>query len=173
MKNFITHPFSVIIIAAVVLTLAYLVNAQIRETGTILPPDKNAARFTTEASPLDKVMELQHQASDFPNSSASDETIGTFYVWSANMGESGLNIVTAAPRLIEDDELLYRTPNEFWKKDGQLGPHNEELLHNEVEAVLLAPGITPTKGTALVVHRHELGFLYGTPISEEEVFALN
>lgn len=175
MKRFVMNPICVVVLVVAGLSLAYLANVQFNKTGTFWPPQN--ARFTEEPSPLDKVMDLQHEASatGFPYGASNAEIIGTFYVWSANMGsENGLNIVTAAPRPIQNGEMLHRTPNEFWKKDGQLGPHNEELLHNGVEAILLPSELTATKGMQIVVKRHESGFLFGTPAApEEEVLALN
>jgi len=174
MKRFVMNPIYVVALVVAGLSLAYLANVQFNKTGTFWPPQN--ARLTEEPSPLDKVMDLQHEASTtgFPYGASNAEIIGTFYVWSVNMGgESGHNIVTAAPRALEKGETPHRTPNEFWVKDGQLGPHDEELSHYEVEAIILPSELTVTKGMPIVVKRHESGFLFGTPAHEEDVLALN
>ena len=177
LQSLIAHPFCVIVLVLTCLSLGYLANDNFQRTGNIFSPEILAWFAEEPISPLSKVAQLQHLTENigFPYDDDGEETIGIMFIWSPNMGTNGRNIATAAPRAIQEGELLHRTPDEYWKnKEGKLGPHNEALIHNEVEAIILPSEITATKGMPVVVKRHKSGFLFGNPaVAEEEVLALN
>lgn len=178
MKNIVKNPFVVGSVAVLLLMLAFSASNQFQQTGTILPPDKNTAKFSLAPSPLDKVMKLEQLASangGFPTEDWGDEIVGVMYTWSRPMTtlETNLNIVSAGPWAVESGQQLHRTPNEFWIKDGVLGPNDEYLIHAQTEAVLIPGGVEIDKGTPIEVKRHQSGFLYGTPAPLEEKVAYN